>query len=48
MTSDFSPSAEFGAFVSLAVVLALLLDLWLLPQLLRLAFGKQLPALKRE
>ncbi|MCF6338365.1 MAG: efflux RND transporter permease subunit [Gammaproteobacteria bacterium] len=48
MTSDFSPSAEFGAFVSLAVVLALLLDLWLLPQLLRLAIGRQLPALKRK
>ncbi len=48
MTSDFSPSAEFGAFVSLAVVLALLLDLWLLPQLLRLAIGRQLPVLKRE
>jgi len=48
MTSDFAPSAEFGAFVSLAVVLALLLDLWLLPQLLRLAIGKQLPVLKNE
>ncbi len=48
MTSDFSPSAEFGAFVSLAVVLALLLDLWLLPQLLRLNIGRQLPVLKSE
>jgi len=46
ITSDFSPSAEFGAFVSLAVVLALLLDLWLLPQLLRLAMGKQRPVLE--
>ena len=46
MTSDFSPSAEFGAFVSLAVILALLLDLWLLPQLLRLTVVKPVPALK--
>jgi len=48
ITSDFAPSAEFGAFVSLAVMLALLLDLWLLPQLLRLAMGKQRPVLKSE
>ncbi len=33
--SSFLPSAQFGALVSLAVVLALLLDLWLLPALLR-------------
>lgn len=41
MTSDFSPSAEFGTFVSLAVVLALVLDLWWLPQLLRLMMGRE-------
>ncbi len=46
MTSDFSPSAEFGTFVSLAVVLALLLDLWLLPQLLRLTVISQPSAIK--
>ncbi len=44
MTSNFLPSAEFGTFVTLAVILALILDLWLLPQLLRLLLIKPLAA----
>ena len=35
-TSDYLPSAHFGIFISLAIGLALVLDLFLLPALLTL------------
>jgi len=41
MLSHFSPTANFGLFTSAAILLALVVDLFLLPAILMLVYGKQ-------